>query len=78
MELRDIEKFFNENFFKKIPAPAASEKLSDSSKIESEGVDFLHGVPESAYEPSYVENTPFEVSSLELNNVGFIVVFFKF
>ena len=43
MDVADIEKFFNENFFKKLSG-GAKQKLSKDY--------FLHGVPESAYEPT--------------------------
>ena len=46
MELGDIEKFFNENFFKKIPQSNAGQQIQ-RGKTD----DFMHGVPESAYEP---------------------------
>ncbi len=62
MDLTDIEKFFNENFFKKIPTTANSK--SDRSNARSDdGIEhgavgdrpsssFMHGVPESGYEPT--------------------------
>eukprot|EP00095_Tigriopus_kingsejongensis_P012604 maker-scaffold531_size145796-snap-gene-0.19 protein:Tk12604 transcript:maker-scaffold531_size145796-snap-gene-0.19-mRNA-1 annotation:"membrane protein" len=53
MEISDIEKFFNENFFKKIHADS---KAPDSQNLAStHDQDFFHGVPESAYEPTQEE-----------------------
>lgn len=51
MDLGDIEKFFNENFFQKIPASQRT-KVMDKNKLEN----FMHGVPESAYEPTILNS----------------------
>ena len=51
MDLGDIEKFFNENFFQKIPASEQSKQLANN-KLK----DFMHGVPESAYEPTIMDS----------------------
>ena len=60
MDIIDIEKFFNDNFFKKIP--------QTNKKVETfqeEKNDFMHGVPESGYEPTQeVEKNPAEVRRL--------------
>ena len=45
MDIIDIEKFFNENFFKKIPKGSNHEELAPKE-------EFMHGVPESGYEPT--------------------------
>jgi len=49
----DIEKFFNENFFKKV---------TPSEKILKQESDVFNGSPEGDYEPSYPQElTPFKV-----------------
>ena len=47
----DIEKFFNDNFFKKVNSEPA-EDLQIKRDFEEERKEFMHGVPESAYEPT--------------------------
>ncbi len=66
MDLTDIERFFNENFFKKIPTGGRAQEVEKGSITTTEaeksgGVrvgpeakeQFMHGVPESGYEPTY-------------------------
>jgi hypothetical protein len=66
MDTGDIETFFNENFFKKIP-----DSTSVVAREDKDG--FMHGVPESAYEPTYpnanlISDDEQEVSLLQLSN----------
>ena len=49
----DIEKFFNDNFFQKLGKPAATK--ANLERMDKEKKEFLHGVPESAYEPTVIE-----------------------
>ncbi len=79
MDLSDIERFFNENFFKKIPSSerqrqrqrqrgggeAGIKRITKKTKqlnvadcpsrfaVPKEDKEFMHGVPESGYEPNY-------------------------
>ena len=73
----DIEKFFNDNFFKKVssePDHMAAD-MQIKRDFEEERKEFMHGVPESAYEPtvmpendnekqhmSYKANDPFRAA----------------
>ena len=47
----DIEKFFNDNFFKKVNSEPEAD-LQIKRDFEEERREFMHGVPESAYEPT--------------------------
>lgn len=49
----DIEKFFNDNFFHKVSSPTTLAQERDMQVKE-----FLHGVPESAYEPTVQKEEP--------------------
>ena len=73
----DIEKFFNDNFFKKVSSEPDHMEADMQIKrdFEEERKEFMHGVPESAYEPtvmpendnekqhlSYKANDPFRAA----------------
>ena len=68
MEVGDIEKFFNENFFKKISHHGRGDRVesrgtgvrdpttANNDFVSGRKEEFLHGVPESAYEPTSFKN----------------------
>ncbi len=51
-DLGDIEKFFNDNFFQKVGKPSVDR--ANKERMDKVKKEFLHGVPESAYEPTVI------------------------
>ena len=47
----DIEKFFNDNFFKKVNSKHDADNMQIKRDFEEDRKEFMHGVPEAAYEP---------------------------
>ena len=61
MDIGDIEKFFNENFFKKIHRG----NRNKAQTVQGQN-NFMHGVPESAYEPTVMDDSKKEVKKLQV------------
>ena len=63
MDIGDIEKFFNENFFKKIVHRGNRNRASTEGASQKDKEQFMHGVPEAAYEPTVMDDSRKEVSN---------------
>ena len=66
-EMGDIEKFFNDNFFKKVSSDHAGDDMQIKRDFEEDKKEFMHGVPESAYEPTLMEEMPNDNQKQHLN-----------